>query len=75
MGRSFHRADPQKDGAAFASHAKLYHKASDRYYELADHDGKLWQRRHQIGWDGKETNFVEKPIDCVIGSGNHATPT
>ena len=72
MGRSFHRADPQRDGALFRSQPKVYHKASDRHYTMAEHDGKLWQRRHQIGWDGKETSVLEKSIDYVIGSGNHA---
>ncbi|MFL6451879.1 MAG: tetratricopeptide repeat protein [Bryobacteraceae bacterium] len=72
MGRSFHRADSQKDSAQFRSPAKVYHRASDRYYTMAEHDGKFWERRHQIGWDGKETNLLEKPADYVIGSGNHA---
>ncbi len=72
MGRSFHRIDSQADRADFGSHAKLYHRASDRYYTMAEHDGKLWQQRHQIGWDGKETNVLEKSADYVIGSGNHA---
>lgn len=72
MGRSFRRADPQQDVAILHSQPKLYHKLSDRYYKMAEHDGKLWQRRHQIGWDGKETSVLEKPIDYVIGSGNHA---
>ena len=35
-------------------------------------DGKVYQRRHQIGFDGKETNVVEKEIDFVLGSGNHS---
>ena len=72
MGRSFHAADPQKEGAQFGSHATFYHRASDRYYTIAEHDGRLWQQRHQIGWDGKKTNAVEKSADYVIGSGNHA---
>ena len=31
-----------------------------------------YQRRWQIGFDGKETNVEEMKIDYVIGSGNHA---
>ncbi len=34
--------------------------------------GRYYQRRHQIGFDGGETNVVEKEIHFVIGSGNHA---
>jgi hypothetical protein len=35
-------------------------------------DGQWFQRRHQIGFEGKVTNAVETSIDYVIGSGNHA---
>ena len=35
-------------------------------------DGKYYQRRWQIGFDGKETNVDEKQVDFVIGSGNHS---
>jgi hypothetical protein len=31
-----------------------------------------FQRRHQLGPDGRETNVMEKAIDFIIGSGNHA---
>ena len=43
-----------------------------RYYTMTERDGKFYQRRHQIGFDGKETNIVEEQADFVIGSGNHA---
>lgn len=39
---------------------------------MIEHDGQLWQRRHQVGFGGKETNVLEKKVDFVIGSGNHA---
>ena len=39
---------------------------------MVERDGKFYERRHQIGFAGKETNEVEKQIDFVIGSGNHA---
>ena len=35
-------------------------------------DGRYYQRRWQIGFDGKETNVDEKQVDFVIGSGNHS---
>ena len=34
-------------------------------------DGKYFQRRHQIGFDGRETNVVEKEVHFVMGSGAH----
>jgi predicted CXXCH cytochrome family protein len=34
--------------------------------------GAYYQRRWQIGFDGKETNVEELTIDYVLGSGNHA---
>jgi predicted CXXCH cytochrome family protein len=49
----------------------FYHKASDSYFTMAERDGRYYQRRYQIGFDGKETNSVEKQIDYVVGSGNH----
>ncbi|MEO8737337.1 MAG: tetratricopeptide repeat protein, partial [Edaphobacter sp.] len=42
------------------------------YYSMIERDGKLYETRHQIGFEGKETNREEKRIDFVIGSGNHA---
>jgi tetratricopeptide (TPR) repeat protein len=68
MGRSFYRPSP----AAFPSRSSYYHKASDRYYEFSSGGGTFRLTRHQIGYGGKETNRVEKPIDYVVGSGNHA---
>ena len=49
----------------------LEHRLSGRYYTMTERDGKFYQRRYQIGFDGKETNSVEKQADFVIGSGNH----
>jgi tetratricopeptide (TPR) repeat protein len=72
MGRSFSRVRPGSSAFAGGEGARLYHKASDRHYRVSERDGKLFQRRHQIGFDGQETNAVELEADYVIGSGNHA---
>lgn len=72
MGRSFHRATLADRVADFTTRNTLYNKASDRYYAMIERDGKLYQQRHQIGFEGKETNLEEMQIDYVIGSGNHA---
>ena len=69
MGRSFARLQPEhvpEFGKPF------HHQASDSYFAMVARDGKYYQRRWQIGFDGKETNVDEKQVDFVIGSGNHS---
>ena len=69
MGRSFARLQPEhvpEFGKPF------HHKASDSYFTMVARDGKYYQRRWQIGFDGKETNVDEKQVDFVVGSGNHS---
>jgi tetratricopeptide (TPR) repeat protein len=72
MGRSFSRPRPQNMVEDFAAKHTLYHRVSDRYYTMTARDGHWFERRHQIGFDGKETNVVEAEIDYIVGSGNHA---
>ena len=69
MGRSFARLRPEhvpEFGKPF------HHKASDSYFAMVARDGRYYQRRWQIGFDGKETNVEEKQVDFVVGSGNHS---
>jgi tetratricopeptide (TPR) repeat protein len=68
MGRSFGTVG----GSRFAPGTRFYHQASDRYYTMVRRDGKFYQRRHQVGPDGKETNVFELEAQYVVGSGNHA---
>ncbi len=66
MARSFYRSlpgDPVKD---------FYHKPSDTHYSQSVRAGRYYQRRWQIGPDGREINSEELPVDYVMGSGNHA---
>lgn len=72
MGRSFHRIVHGERVEDFTKHNTLYHKPSDRYYTMLERDGKFYESRDQIGFEGKRTNQDEKRIDFVIGSGNHA---
>lgn len=72
MGRSFYRPQPSAMVEDFAKRNTFYHRASDRYYEMFLKDGSYFQRRYQKDIDGAPTNIVEKRIDYVIGSGNHA---
>ena len=72
MGRSFYRPSPSNRVEDFSKRNTLFNRASNRYYTMTERDGKLYQRRHQISPEGKETNVVEVSMDYVIGSGNHA---
>ena len=72
MGRSWMRPQPETLTEGFAQPVKFYHQASDRHYTIYEKDGRYYQRRHQMGFDGRETNVVEKEIHLVVGSGNHA---
>ncbi len=69
MGRSFYRPGPDnkvEDGKAY------YHRPSETYYAMVQHDGQYFQRQYQLDFDGKQTNMSEAEIDFVIGSGNHS---
>jgi hypothetical protein len=72
MGRSFHRVDAADQIEDFTIHNTLYNKASDRYYTMIERGGQLYEQRHQIDLNGKETNREEKQVDYVIGSGSHS---
>jgi predicted CXXCH cytochrome family protein len=72
MGRSFYRLTAETAVEDFKSGLPFHHEASDTYFNVLAHDGKYFQRRWQIGFDGKEANVEEKQIDFVLGSGNHA---
>ena len=68
MGRSFSRPN----NGNTVTGVTYYHKPSDSYFTMVKHDGRFYQRRYQIGFDGKPTNSFEKEIHFVLGSGNHA---
>jgi tetratricopeptide (TPR) repeat protein len=72
MGRSFHRAGPADRAQALPFAKPFYHAASDTYFVMLQRSGKLYQRRWQIGFDGRETNVDEKQADFIAGSGNHS---
>jgi tetratricopeptide (TPR) repeat protein len=72
MGRSFSRPRAESIVEDYQTHNTLNHRASDRTYTMLARDGRWFQRRHQTGFDGAETNIVEASIDYIIGSGNHA---
>ncbi len=72
MARSFSRPREENAGGNDRARGEFFHRASGRYYSVYSRDGKWFQRRHQIGFDGKQTNILEMEMDYAIGSGNHA---
>jgi tetratricopeptide (TPR) repeat protein len=71
MGRSFYRLTAETAVEDFKSGLPFHHLASDTYFNVLLRGGKYFQRRWQVGFDGRETNVEEKQIDFVLGSGNH----
>ncbi|MFM2125725.1 MAG: hypothetical protein RL328_2176 [Acidobacteriota bacterium] len=71
MGRAFHKVGGENAAGDPALGKPYHHEASDSYFAMIRRDGELFQRRWQIGHDGKETNIDEKRADYVMGSGNH----
>ena len=72
MARSFAGADPARTVADFTTRNRLHHAPSGRHYLMSERAGALVQRRHEIGFDGRETNVLEVEATYVVGSGNHA---
>ncbi|HSP68977.1 MAG TPA: cytochrome c3 family protein, partial [Bryobacteraceae bacterium] len=72
MGRSLYRPSAGNTIGQNSKPATFYHQASDSYFTMLERDGHFYQRRYQMGLDGKEINSLEKEIDFVLGSGNHA---
>ncbi len=72
MGRSVSLPGATTMPADLSLKNAVYDKASGDYYKVFHRGDKYYQRRHQIGYDGKESNVVEERIDYVIGSGNEA---
>jgi tetratricopeptide (TPR) repeat protein len=72
MGRSFYLPTPENMAEDFTKKNTYYHTPSDSYFTMLRRDGKYYQRRYQLDSAGKESNVMEKQVDYVLGSGNHA---
>lgn len=72
MGRSFYRPSPQNTTEDYSHKNRVEHRASGMTYSMNAHDGKLFQRRNTLDFEGAEANVAEEQVDYVIGSGNHA---
>lgn len=72
MARSFYRPSSNNTVEDYTNKNTFYHKASDSYFTMLRRDGKFYQRRYQIDFAGKQVNVMEKQVDFIMGSGNHA---
>jgi predicted CXXCH cytochrome family protein len=71
MARSFYRPTLGNTIGNEKKAITYYHKASESYFTMLERDGRFYQARYQIGFDGKEANRLEKAVDYIVGSGNH----
>ncbi len=72
MGRSFSIPTPGSAGEDFVHANTVFHQPSGLRYAMVERNGEFFERRSEVGFDGKETNVMEERIDYVIGSGNHS---
>ena len=72
MAKSFARPRLENKVEDFTKNTRFYHEPSKTYFEMLDRDGTYFQRRYQLGYDGKPTNIQETKIDYYLGSGIHA---
>lgn len=72
MARSFSRISSAVPLENFKGGAPFYHKPSDSYFVMVWRGANLYQRRYQLDHMGREMNVMEKRVDYVMGSGNHA---
>jgi predicted CXXCH cytochrome family protein len=72
MARSLYRPSPANTVEDYSGKNTFYHQPSDSYFSMIQRDGKYYQRRYQMDFAGKQVNVMEKQIDFIMGSGNHA---
>src|SRR5580692_9494398 len=56
MGHSFSRPSPGKIMGDFTAHNRLCNQPSGLCYDLLAHDGGYFERRYEIGFDGKQSS-------------------
>jgi Flp pilus assembly protein TadD len=72
MARSITKPDSANMVEDFDRHNTVLHQASGDSYTVIRRGNEYFQRRHQAGFDGNESNVVEERIDYIIGSGDQA---
>jgi tetratricopeptide (TPR) repeat protein len=65
MAHAFYRPDEKNTPAG-----SFFHKTSATYYSMLMRDGQFYQRRWQLGYQGREENVEELRIDYIMGSGS-----
>ena len=70
MGRSYSR--PTAENTLANWKGPYYHAPSASYFTMLKRGGQFFQRLHQLDANGRQTNVMEKQVDYVLGSGNHA---
>jgi len=72
MAKSLFKPAPANTIEDYKGNTQFYHSLSDTHFSMIFRDQAYYQRRWQIGFDGKETNAEEMKIDYVIGAGDHS---
>ena len=72
MAKSFAHPKPENTVEDYKKNNKFYHGPSKTYFEMIERDGAYYQRRYQLGYEGKQTNIEETKIDYFLGSAIHA---
>jgi Tfp pilus assembly protein PilF len=71
MARAFASPRPASDIEDFAA-PPFVHAASGQHFQMTRRDGRLVFRRWLMGPDGQPVHVFEKPVDWILGSGDHA---
>src|ERR1043166_441409 len=72
MAQSIFKPAPANTIEDYKKNTQFYHFLSDTHFSMIFRDQAYYQRRWQIGPDGKEANVEETKIDYVIGAGDHS---
>src|SRR5580700_4124207 len=68
MAKSFARPRPENTVEDYTKNNHFFHAPSNTYFEMIERDGNYYQRRYQIGYEGKQTNIDETKVDYFLGS-------
>ena len=72
MAKSFAHPRPENTVEDYTKNNRFYHAPSNTYFEMIRRGDDYFQRRYQIGYEGKPTNIEETKIDYFLGSAIHA---
>lgn len=72
MARSFYRPSPDNVIEDYTRENHFHHAPSNRHYRMVQREGRFYQRRYRLDSGGNETNVLEREVDWIIGSGEHA---